>query len=446
MATLRFPDGFLWGAATAAYQIEGAHREDDRGVSIWDTFSHQPGKVRDGDTGDVAADHYHRWREDVDLMASLGLQSYRFSISWSRVLPFGTGAVNEKGLQFYDRLIDALLDRGIEPMVTLYHWDLPQALQDLGGWANREVVNWFAEYAGLVFRQYGDRVKKWCTHNEPSIWTMHGHRYGTMAPGIRNVAITARAIHHGMLSHGRAVQVFREAGKGGEIGLTNADTHLEPGDGSPETAAAVERALDFETRLYHAPVFGRGYPDSVLAYYAGHNAPLPVEPGDMDVIATPVDFMGVQLYTRRVIVPDPGRSVGYTSPPPTLPLLGMGYEQAPHALGDFVRWITKEYGRPTLYITENGVNDDTGMVDGIIDDQLRISMLRGFLAGLHGAIEDGADVRGYYQWSLMDNFEWAYGFSRRFGMVYTDYETLARIPKNSAAWYSGVIAVNAIKT
>jgi beta-glucosidase len=414
-------------------------------VSIWDTFSHQPGKIRDGDTGDVAVDHYHRWREDVELMASLGLQGYRFSISWPRVMPFGTGAVNEKGLRFYDGLVDALLDNGIEPMVTLYHWDLPQALQDLGGWANREVVTWFAEYAALVFREFGDRVKKWCTHNEPSIWTMHGHRYGTMAPGIRNVAITGRAIHHGLLSHGRAVQVFREVGKGGEIGITNADTHLEPADDSAETAEAVDRALDFETRLYHDPIFGRGYPDAVLGYYKERNAGLPIEPGDLDVIATATDFMGVQLYTRRVIAPDPGRSVGYTSPAPTLPLLGMGYEQAPHALGEFIRWITNEYDRPRLYITENGVNDDTEMVDGEIDDQLRIGMLRGFLAGLHGAMEAGADVGGYYQWSLMDNFEWAHGFSRRFGMVYTDYGTLARVPKKSAAWYARVIRENAVE-
>ncbi|MGQ0723297.1 MAG: GH1 family beta-glucosidase [Candidatus Eiseniibacteriota bacterium] len=435
----------MWGAATAAYQIEGAHREDDRGVSIWDTFSHQPGKIRDGDTGDVAVDHYHRWREDVELMASLGLQSYRFSLSWSRILPFGTGAVNEKGLRFYDNLIDALLDRSIEPMITLYHWDLPQALQDLGGWANREIVDWFAEYARLVFRQYGDRVKKWCTLNEPWVWTIFGHRTGTMAPGIRSAAITARAIHHGMLAHGRAVQVFREAGNGGQIGLTNADTWFEPADDSPEATGAVESALDFETRLYHDPVYGRGYPDRVLAYYSAREAPFPIEPGDMDVIAAPTDFMGVQLYTRRVVAPGSDGGMGFQGVAPTLPLLGMGYEQAPHSLGDFVRWVTKEYDRPKLYITENGVNDDTEIANGVIDDKLRVDLLRGFLAGLHGAIQDGADVRGYYQWSLLDNFEWAHGFSRRFGMVYTDYETLARVPKKSAAWYSQVMRENAIE-
>ncbi|HEX6030772.1 MAG TPA: family 1 glycosylhydrolase, partial [Tepidiformaceae bacterium] len=375
MAKLTFPDGFLWGAATAAYQIEGAYREDDRGLSIWDTFCHQPGKIMNGDTGDVACDHYHRWREDVELMASLGLQSYRFSLSWSRVLPFGTGAVTEKGLQFYDQLIDALLDKGIEPMITLYHWDLPQALQDLGGWANRDIVNWFAEYAELVFRRYGDRVKKWCTHNEPVVFTMMGHRTGVMAPGIRSFPITARAVHHAFLSHGRAVQVFREVGKGGEIGITNADTYFEAADDSPETREAVERALDFETRLYHDPIYGRGYPQAVLAFYADREAPFPIEPGDMDVIAEPTDFIGVQLYTRRRIEADPGRTIGYRAAPPTAPLLGMGYEQAPHALGDFVRWLTKEYERPRIYITENGVNDDTEIDGGVINDQLRIDML-----------------------------------------------------------------------
>ena len=444
MAKLTFPDGFLWGAATAAYQIEGAYNEDDRGLSIWDTFCHQPGRVRNGDTGDVACDHYHRWREDVELMASLGLQSYRFSISWPRVIPFGTGAISEKGLQFYDNLIDALLDKGIEPMVTLYHWDLPQSLQDLGGWANREIVDWYAEYAELVFRRYGDRVKKWCTHNEPAVFTMMGHRQGVMAPGIRSFPIAAKAVHHALLAHGRAVQVFREIGKGGEIGMTNADTHYEPADDSPETAEAVELALDFGTRLYHGPLYGKGYPETVLKYYAGRDAPLPVEPGDLDLIATPADFMGVQLYTRQRIEADPGRSVGFRNAPPIAPLLGMGYEQAPHALGGFVRWITKEYGRPKLYITENGVNDDTEIENGVIDDQLRIDLLRGFLTGLHGAIEDGANVAGYYQWSLMDNFEWTFGFSRRFGMVYTNYETLERTPKKSAAFSAEVIRENAV--
>ena len=239
MSKLTFPDGFQWGAATASYQIEGAHREDNRGLSIWDTFTHQPGTIADGATGDVACDHYHRYPEDIDLMAEIGLQAYRFSVSWSRVMPFGKGAINEKGLEFYDRLIDGLLAKNIEPMLTLYHWDLPQSLQDLGGWANRSITDWFADYASLLFERYGDRVKKWVTLNEPRIFTEFGHRAGVMAPGIKDVAIFARTVHHAHLAHGKAVQAFRASGKGGEIGITNANSSYEPADDTPETAAAA---------------------------------------------------------------------------------------------------------------------------------------------------------------------------------------------------------------
>ncbi|MCC7365200.1 MAG: beta-glucosidase [Dehalococcoidia bacterium] len=445
MTMLEFPQGFQWGAATASYQIEGAHNEDDRGLSIWDTFSHQPGRVMHGENGDIACDHYHRYEQDIALMAELGLQTYRFSVSWSRVIPFGTGHVNEKGLAFYDRLIDALLDRGIEPALTLYHWDLPQALQDLGGWANREIVEAFAGYARLLFERYGDRVSRWITLNEPLIFTQFGHRSGVMAPGIRSLPVTARAVHHALLAHGRAVQAFRESGREGEIGITNANTSYEPADDTPETLRATELARDFDTRLYHGPVYGRGYPESVLAYYAARDAALPILPGDLEVIAAPTDFLGVNLYSRQRIEASDDRGVGYRNAPPTLPLLDMGYEAAPHALGDFVRWVTKEYGRPRIYITENGVCDNTELAGGRVDDQLRIDLLRGFLAGLHGAIADGADVRAYYQWSLMDNFEWAFGYSKRFGMVWTDFATQERVKKASAEWYAGVIRRNGVE-
>jgi len=444
MTFLRFPEGFQWGAATAAYQIEGAVAEDDRGLSIWDTFCHQPGRVQGGDTGDVACDHYHRYVDDVALMSHIGLQTYRFSVAWSRVLPHGRGPVNEKGLAFYDRLVDELLAKGVEPALTLYHWDLPQALQDLGGWANRDVAEWFAEYAALMYGRLGDRVKRWITLNEPIIFTMLGHRSGYMAPGIRDLGITARTVHHAMLAHGRAVQAFRASGVQGEIGITNANTSYEPADDSPETAAATELARDFDSRLFHGPVFGRGYPGSVLKFYAERGAPFPIQAGDMDVIAAPTDFLGVNLYSRQRIEPDPGRGTGFRNARPTLPLLPMGYEAAPHALGDFVRWVTREYDRPKIYITENGVNDNTVPEEGVVDDQQRVDLLRGFLAGLQGAIQDGADVRGYYQWSLMDNFEWAFGFSKRFGMVWTDFATQERIPKASAAFYSDVIRRNGV--
>lgn len=446
MTLLRFPDGFQWGAATASYQIEGAYNEDDRGLSIWDTFTHQPDRIQDGSTGDVACDHYHRYRDDVALMASLGLQTYRFSVSWSRVMPFGRGAISEKGLGFYDRLIDALLEKGIQPAVTLYHWDLPQSLQDLGGWSNRAIADWFADYASLLYERFGDRVTRWITLNEPIVFTNMGHRIGVLAPGIRDLPIYGRTIHHALLAHGRAVQAFRASGRQGEIGITNANTSFEPADDSPETAQAVELARDFQSRVFHGPVYGRGYPASLLAYHEARGAALPIEPGDMEIIAAPTDFLGVNLYSRGLIEASPGRGVGYTHAAPRLPLLPMGYEAAPHALGDFVRWVSNEYGRPRIYITENGVCDNTEPgPDGAIDDAQRVELLRGFLAGLHGAIQDGTDVRAFYQWSLYDNFEWAFGYTKRFGMVWTDFATQRRIPKRSAAWYSDVVRQNGVE-
>jgi beta-glucosidase len=445
MAFLNFPIGFEWGVATASYQIEGAVREDDRGVSIWDTFCYQPGRVRNGDTGDIACDHYHRYRDDIALMKRLGVQTYRFSIAWPRIYPFGRGAVNEKGLAFYDRLVDELLANGIRPAATLYHWDLPQALQDLGGWANRDVAGWFADYADTMYRRLGDRVDRWMTLNEPYVFVMFGHRQGFMPPGFRDLAITGRAIHHAMLAHGRAVQAFRAAGVEGEIGLVNANTSYEPADDRPETLAATELARDFDSRLFHGPVFGKGYPASVLRHYAEHGAGFPIEPGDMEIIATPADFLGLNLYSRRRIEADEG-ALGFRTAAPTLPLLPMGYEAAPESLGDYVRWVSAEYGNPPIYITENGVCDNTEPgPDGAIADTTRVNLLRGFLGGLHGAIEAGADVRGYYQWSLMDNFEWGFGYSNRFGIVYTDFESQRRIPKQSAEFYSDVIRRNGVE-
>jgi beta-glucosidase len=434
-----FPDGFEWGAATAAYQIEGAAFEGGRGLSIWDVFCQQPGRVVNGESGAVACDHYHRYKADVALMRELGLQTYRFSISWPRLLPFGAGTPNEEGIAFYDRLVDALLEAGIRPCATLYHWDLPQALQDRGGWAHRDTTRHFADYAALAFERLGDRVTRWVTHNEPIITAAMGHLFGVLAPGIRDLGVAARVTHHLLLSHGLAVRAFRDSGRSGEIGITNANTSFEPGDDREETLAAVELARDLDTRLYHDPVYGRGYPESVVRYYESKDAPFPVEPGDLEVMAEPTDFLGINLYSRRQVLSDPDRAVGFRPAAPTLPLTEMGYEQAPHALGDFVRFVSKEYGNPKIYITENGVCDGTGPVGGVIDDGLRLELLRGFLVGLSGAIADGCDVRAYYVWSLLDNFEWTLGYSKRFGIVYTDYETLERTPKASARFYADVI-------
>jgi beta-glucosidase len=355
------------------------------------------------------------------------------------VIPFGTGERNEKGLAFYDRLVDELLASGIQPCATLYHWDLPQALQDRGGWAERDTARHFADYASLLFERLGDRVTRWITHNEALVTVAFGHLFGFLAPGMRDIRIAARVLHHLLLSHGLAVQGFRASGRPGEIGITHANTSFEAAEEGEEALAAVERARDLDTRLYHDPIFGRGYPESAVRYYESQEAPFPVEDGDLEIIAQPTDFLGVNLYSRARVLPDAERSVGFRRAPPTLPLTGMGYEQAPFALGDFVRWVSAEYGKPRIYITENGVCDDTPPKDGVVDDQLRVKLLRGFLEGLAGAIAEGCDVRAYYVWSLLDNFEWALGYSRRFGIVWTDYATQERIPKASAHFYSEVI-------
>jgi beta-glucosidase len=441
---LSFPEGFEWGAATAAYQIEGAAFEDGRGLSIWDVFCHQPGKIQGGDTGDVACDHYHRYPDDIALMRDLGLQTYRFSVSWPRVIPFGTGTPNEKGLDFYGRLVDALLEAGIKPCLTLYHWDLPQSLQDVGGWANRDTAKHFADYGALLYDRLGDRVDRWITHNEPIITSVMGNLFGVLAPGIRSYPITARVIHHLLLSHGLAVQAFRASGTNGEIGITNANTHLEAADDRPETLAALQLALDHEPRLWHGPVFGRGYPKTVTDFYESKGGPFPIEAGDLDTIAAPTDFLGVNLYSRARIEADPDQSVGYRRARPTLPVTPMGYERAPDSLGNFLRFISAEYDRPKIYITENGVCDNTEPTNGVIVDTPRIELLRGFLQGVAGAIQDGVDVRGYYLWSFFDNFEWAFGYSKRFGIVWVDYETQERTPKASAGFYGSVIADNAV--
>ncbi len=446
MGLKRFPEGFEWGAATAAYQIEGAWNEDGRGLSIWDTFCRQPGKVVGGESGDVACDHYHRYRADVALMQRLGLQTYRFSVSWPRVIPFGVGEVNAKGLDFYDRLVDELIGAGIAPAVTLYHWDLPQALQDRGGWANRDTAQQFADYGSVLYERLGDRVTRWITHNEALVTIAFGHLFGVLAPGIRDAKIASRALHHLLLSHGLAVQALRAALPNAEVGITNANSSYEAVDDREESLAALELARDFNTRTYHDPVYGRGYPKSVLRWYESQDAALPIEDGDLEIIAEPTDFLGVNLYSRQRVQADATRSVGYRNAPPTLPVLDMGYEAAPFALGDFVRWVSKEYDRPKIYITENGVGDGTPKVDGVIEDGLRCDLLRGFLNGLHGAIEDGCDVRAYYVWSLLDNFEWVLGYGKRFGIVHTDYDTLERTPKRSAGFYSEVVRQNAVES
>jgi beta-glucosidase len=428
---MTFPDGFGWGASTSAYQIEGASAEDGRGVSIWDTFSHTPGKILNGDTGDVAADHYHRLESDLDLMAGLGLTSYRFSISWPRIIPDGTGAVNPRGLDFYRRLVDGLRSRGIAPMATLFHWDLPQVLQDKGGWANRDSANWFAEYADAVYRGLGEAVPTWLTLNEPKTVVHVGYQLGTHAPGVQDVDESYVVAHHLLLAHGLAVQAFRATGQAGRIGPALNLTPVYPA--SPDVPPGpVERADGFENRIYTEPIFRGAYPDDVLA--AAPSLGRAVRDGDLGVISTPIDLLAVQYYTPLYVDAD-GQAV--EKHPKTDAFWQQIY---PQGLYDLLVGIKRQYGDIPLTITENGRPCSDTVVDGRVHDPDRIAFLRDHLAAVHRAIADGVRLESYHAWSLLDNFEWAEGYGQRWGLVYVDYATQERIEKSSAAWYREVIA------
>jgi beta-glucosidase len=442
-ASRTFPPKFLWGAATSAYQIEGSPLADGAGPSIWERFCGTPGKVRDGDNGLVACDHYRRWKEDVALMKGLGLKAYRFSIAWSRILPEGRGAVNPGGLGFYDRLVDELLASGIEPLVTLYHWDLPAALDNQGGWLNPDIAYWFADYADVVYRRLDGRVQKWVTLNEPWVVTDGGYLHGALAPGHSNKYEAPIATHHLMRAHGAAVQAYRATGKH-EIGLV---VNLEPkyaASDSPEDVAAQARAEAYMNRQYLDPVFKKGYPAELREIFGDAWPEWPQS--DFDLIAQEIDFVGVNYYTRNVTRNDPNswplrasmvRQVRHT-------YTDVGWEVWPKGLSDTLLWVTERYGRIPLYVTENGAAffDPPTAEGGVLPDPLRVSYLRKHIGAVHDAIVAGADVRGYFCWSLLDNFEWALGYSKRFGIVHVDYATLERTPKDSARYYSQVIATH----
>jgi beta-glucosidase len=438
---LRFPGGFGWGASTSAYQIEGAAAEDGRAPSIWDTFSHTPGKVAGGDTGDVAADHYHRYPEDLDLMKRLGLTSYRFSVSWPRVVPAGTGPVNQRGLDFYKRLVDGLRERAIAPVVTLFHWDLPQALQDRGGWVNRDCAGWFADYADVMYRALGDAVPVWLTLNEPKTVVDVGYRYGAHAPGLRDDDQAYVAAHHLLLAHGRAVQALRATGSKARIGpaLNLAPAYPDP-DGDAAATAAARLADGYENRLYLDPVFKGTYPADVLDDL-GRDAPMraAIRDGDLATISSKVDLLAVQYY-NPVFVAANGRYVT------RLPTSDATWQQLyPDGLYDTLTRLRRDYGDVPITITENGrPSADEPDGDGRIEDPERIAFLRDHLAAAHRAIADGVRLESYHLWSLLDNFEWAEGYRQRWGIVYVDYPTQRRIEKSSAHWYREVIARNGI--
>jgi beta-glucosidase len=445
---MSFPTDFLWGAATSSYQIEGAVSADGRGESIWDRFSHTSGAIENGDTGDEANDHYHRSADDVDLMAELGLRAYRFSIAWPRIVPEGRGRIEGRGIDFYRRLVDRLRERRIVPAATLYHWDLPQALQDRGGWANRDTAEAFAEYADAVFEALGDEVPIWITHNEPWVAATVGYLHGVHAPGIRDLQQMLDASHHLLLSHGLAVARFRARGKAGRIGIT-LDLHpTYPASTSEADRLAAQGSEEFTNRWYLDPLLRGRQPEYLSAVFraAGGDPEASVRVGDRGIINAPIDFLGVNYYSRHVVAASDDR-FGWAVQPgdPSLPASQLGWEIFPDGLYDLLTALTREYGPLPLYVTENGLSvDDRIGADGAVDDPDRIDFLRDHFGAAQRAIDDGVDLRGYFVWSLMDNFEWAFGYRPRFGLVYVDYPTQRRIPKASAAWYRRIIEWNGL--
>ena len=435
----RFPPGFLWGAATAAHQVEGSPLADGAGASIWTRFAHTPGMTLNGDTGDVACDHYRRWKEDVRLMRELGLQAYRFSVSWSRILPEGTGRVNQAGLDFYSRLVDELLANGIEPLLTLYHWDLPAALDDRGGWLNRDCADWFADYGRVLYRALDGRVKKWATINEPWVVTDGGYLHGALAPGHRSRFEAPIAAHNLMRAHGAAVQAYRAEGAH-EIGLVVNIEPKHPASDSPQDAAAVRRAHAYMNEQFLHPALLGHYPPELAEIFGEAWPEWPA--ADFDLIRQPLDFVGINYYTRSVTAAGdsyPLRTAVVRQPRGTY--TETGWEVYPQGLTDLLLWFKRTYGDLPVYITENGAAffDPPVAEEGRIRDPLRIDYLRKHLSAIHEAIGAGVDVRGYMAWSLLDNMEWSLGYSKRFGIVHVDYGTLARTPKDSARWYSGII-------
>ncbi|TWI65253.1 beta-glucosidase [Pseudoduganella lurida] len=440
---IHFPPDFLWGSATSAYQIEGAPLADGAGHSIWTRFAATPGKIANGDTGDIACDHYHRWREDVALMRSLGLKAYRFSVSWSRILPQGTGAVNEAGIAFYEKLIDELLANGIEPMLTLYHWDLPAALDDRGGWLNPAIADWFADYARVLFERFDGRVCFWTTLNEPWVVTDGGYLHGPLAPGHRNLYEAPIASHNLLRAHGAAVKVYREIGKH-RIGLVVNIEPKYPASDEPQDIAATRRADAYMNRQYLDPVFHGHYPAELKEIFGAAWPDWPRE--DFDLIGQKLDYIGINYYTRSVCRHEetnwPLKVAAVRQTQSTH--METGWEVFPQGLTDTLVEFRRRYGDLPVYVMENGSTfyDPPNAEDGQMHDPLRVDCLKKNLHALHAAIEQGVDLRGYMVWSLLDNLEWSLGFAKRFGIVHVNFETQQRTPKDSALLYAQVVASN----
>ncbi|CAM5647043.1 beta-glucosidase [Streptomyces avidinii] len=434
-----FPQDFAWGTATSAYQIEGAVKEDGRGPSIWDTFSHTPGKVDNGDTGDEACDHYHRWPEDISLMKQLGTNAYRMSIAWPRIVPDGSGPVNARGLDFYDKVIDGLLEAGITPSVTLYHWDLPQALQDRGGWTVRETAEHLATYTSAVAERLGDRVTQWATLNEPLCSGWIGHLEGRMAPGLTDLTAAVRASYHLLLGHGLAAQALRAAAPGAQIGLVTNHSTVVPATNHPEDIAAAVRMDGHTNRWWLDPVYGRGFPADMRALYG---VELPERPGDLETIAAPLDWHGLNYYFPATVTNDADGPVPFAREVrlPNVPRTGLDWQIDANGIESLLLRLTNEYGVRKLYVTENGsAFPDAVGPDGSVDDPERTAYLEQHLAACARAVRQGAPLAGYYAWSLLDNFEWAYGYDKRFGLVHVDYETQKRTVKTSGRRYADIV-------
>ncbi|WP_199617511.1 GH1 family beta-glucosidase [Paenibacillus alkalitolerans] len=444
--TKKFPDGFVWGVATSSYQIEGAADADGRTASIWDTFCRTPGKVAGGDTGDRACEHYYRYPDDVRLLADLGIKHYRFSVAWPRIFP-EKGKLNRKGLDFYRALLQELKKYGIQPLVTVYHWDLPQWVQDEGGWTNRKTVDYYLEYAGALFAEFGHDVPMWNTHNEPWCAAVLGYGIGVHAPGHTDWREALVSAHHILLSHGLAIRAYREMGLSGRIGMTLNLDYNDPASDRPEDLAAQQRHDGYLNRWFLDPLFKGDYPQDMKEWYLPHIGSFDfVKPGDLDAIGEAGDFLGINYYTRAIVKEGNGHPLlkaDYELPEGS-EVTDMGWEVHPESLYRLLKRLQQQYTSLPIYITENGAATADRLIEGKVDDRDRIRYVKAHLEQAQRFIAEGGNLQGYYLWSFLDNFEWAFGYEKRFGMVYVDYETQARTPKASAYWYKDVVRANRI--
>ncbi|MDG5472203.1 GH1 family beta-glucosidase [Jeotgalibacillus sp. ET6] len=442
MSKIQFPEDFIWGTATASYQIEGAANEGGRGASIWDTFSKQPGNVKNEDNGDVACNSYHLYKEDVALLKELGVSTYRFSMAWPRIFPNGDGELSQEGLDYYHRLVDELLEHNIKPMCTLYHWDLPQALQDRGGWESRETVEAFDHYAKTVFSSFKGKISTWITINEPWCASYLSNYLGIHAPGKKDLQAATTIAHHLMLAHGRAVQSLREIDEQAQIGYAPNAGWSEAYSDSEQDQQAVRRANGWQVEWFMDPVFKGEYPDFLVNWFKEkENVTVPIQEGDMDVISSPIDFVGINYYTGNVARYDEGNGLFHVEN------LDFNYERTdigwpiyPEGFYQLLTYLNQRYGQVPIYITENGACYNDGVENGEVKDDNRISYMKSHIASVHRAMQSGVNVKGYLAWSLMDNFEWAEGYDMRFGIVHVNFDTLERTKKNSYYWYKNLIS------